>query len=472
MRINVPFDVLEEFEHMADIHIRLYKRHDEYRLALTKLMEKLQKNPNKNRAILVAGDVVHAKTDMSPEMVELASEFLRNLADIAPTFVIAGNHDLNLSNMNRLDSLSPIIKNLNHPNLHYLKHSGVYQVADVDLAVFSILDDREQWPSVEDCRTDARKIALYHGPVHGAQTDIKYVITNRHTTVNTFDGFDMTLLGDIHKYQVLQERSEGKPVIVYSSSLIQQNHGETVKGHGWCTWNLADCTHTFNELENDYGYYTLELQDGKINFPTDMPKNVRLRLFTGTADTSLVKKTTAALRKRYNIIELSINKNRLNQNVAMNRKGTHLTTDVTNINTQNTLIQDWIERNHETVDEELMKKIVDVNTKLNASISHDDQSRNIHWRPLKFTFSNMFSYGENNEINFEDMQGIHGIFAQNASGKSSSMDALIFCLYDKTPRAFKGDHIMNNRRDQFECELKFEINQETYFIRRIGNRKK
>jgi len=52
------------------------------------------------------------------------------------------------------------------------------------------------------------------------------------------------------------------------------------------------------------------------------------------------------------------------------------------------------------------------------------------------------------------------------------MDALIFCLYDKTPRAFRGDHIMNNRKDQFECELKFEINQEIYYIRRIGNRKK
>jgi DNA repair exonuclease SbcCD ATPase subunit len=472
MRIDVPFDILEETDHVADVHIRLYKRHDEYRLALARFYEKLRKNTNKNRAIVVAGDVVHAKTDMSPEMVELASEFLRNLADIAPTFVIAGNHDLNLSNVNRLDSLSPIIKNLNHPNLHYFKHSGVYQVADVDFAVFSILDDRDQWPTIQDCRPEARKIALYHGPVHGAQTDIKYVITNRHTTTDTFDGFDIAMLGDIHKYQILQERSERKPVIVYSSSLIQQNHGETVKGHGWCTWNLADCTHTFNELENDYGYYTLELQDGKINFPTDMPKNVRLRLFTGTADTSLVKKTTAALRKRYNIIELSINKNRLNQTSAMNRKGTHLTTDVTNINTQNTLIQDWIERNHETVDDELMKKILDVNTKLNAAINHDDQSRNIHWRPLKFTFSNMFSYGENNEINFEDMHGIHGIFAQNASGNSSSMDALIFCLYDKTPRAFKGDHIMNNRRDQFECELKFEINQETYYIRRTGTRKK
>lgn len=469
MRIDVPFKKLRKIEHTADIHIRLFKRHDEYREAFNTFYDQLRQKDLSDGVIVVAGDILHAKTDMSPEMVELASEFLRNLADIAPTFIIAGNHDLNLSNMNRLDSLTPIIKNLNHPNLHYFKHSGIYQVADVDFAVFSILDDREQWPDVHDCRKTAKKIAMYHGPVHGAQTDIKYVITNRHVSVDTFAGYDIVLLGDIHKYQILQESN---PVIVYSSSLIQQNHGESLRNHGWCSWNVDDCTHVFNELPNAYGYYTLELIEGKINFPTDMPKNVRLRLFTGNADTSLIKKTTAALRKRYNVIELSINKNRFNTSSPSYRKGTHITTDVTNVNTQNSLIQDWLERNHETIDDELMKKIASVNNKLNAQINHDDHSRNIHWRPLKFTFSNMFSYGEGNEIDFEKMQGLHGVFAPNASGKSSSMDALIFCLYDKTPRAFRGDHIMNNRKDMFECELKFEIDQDIYFIRRTGTRKK
>jgi DNA repair exonuclease SbcCD ATPase subunit len=235
---------------------------------------------------------------------------------------------------------------------------------------------------------------------------------------------------------------------------------------------VETCSHQFIELPNAYGYYTLELQDGNIGFPVDMPKNVRLRLFTGTAETILVKKTTAALRKRYNIIELSINKTRLKQTPSPLRKGATLIADTTNISTQNKLIQDWIEWNHETVDEELMRKIIDINLNINAKISHEDQSRNIHWRPLKFNFSNMFSYGENNEIHFENMQGIHGIFAQNASGKSSSIDALIFCLYDKTPRAFRGDHIMNNRKNAFECELKFDINEEIYYIRRTGTRKK
>jgi DNA repair exonuclease SbcCD nuclease subunit len=236
MKIDVPFTKLKTIAHCADIHIRLYKRHDEYREVFASFYDQLRKADLTEGVIVVAGDILHAKTDMTPELIELASEFLRTLADIAPTLVIAGNHDLNLSNMNRLDSLTPIIKNLNHPNLHYLKHSGVYEIADADFAVLSILDSRDQWPSAKDCRKKAHKIAMYHGPVNGAQTDIKYVITDRHVDSSTFGGYDIVLLGDIHRYQVLQESN---PVIVYSSSLIQQNHGESLRNHGWCLWNVG-----------------------------------------------------------------------------------------------------------------------------------------------------------------------------------------------------------------------------------------
>ena len=471
MIIDVPFSTLKKLGHVADLHIRLVKRHDEYREVLALLYDQLRSADLSEGAIVVAGDIVHAKTDMSPEMVEMASEFLKNLADIAPTIVIAGNHDLNLSNMSRLDSLSPIIKSLNHPNLHYFKHSGIYQVADTDFVVYSILDDREEWPSVADARPNAKKIGLYHGPVHGAQTDSNYVISNRHTEVSLFDGLDAVLLGDIHKYQVLQLRHNNKPVVAYASSLIQQNHGESLTGHGWCLWDLTnDFKHKFMPVYNNFGYYTLELDGENVVLPTDMPKNVRLRLFTGTADASAVKKIVAVLRKQYNIIELSLNKSR-NNTVVVPAQPNVTVTDINNVDTQNTLIQDWIERHYENVDDDLMKKILDVSSKMNAQVNHEDQSRNIHWRPVKFTFSNMFSYGEN-EINFGDMKGVYGVFAPNASGKSSSMDALIFCLYDKTPRAFKGDHIMNNRCDKFSCELYFEINEDKYFIRRTGARKK
>ncbi len=112
--LTTHIEKLETILHLADIHIRLFKRHAEYQDVFTQLYDDLRKRDLKNTAIVVAGDIVHSKTDMSPEMVRVTSEFLSTLADIAPTIIIAGNHDLNLANLNRLDALSPIVDNLNH----------------------------------------------------------------------------------------------------------------------------------------------------------------------------------------------------------------------------------------------------------------------------------------------------------------------------------------------------------------------
>ena len=63
-----------------------------------------------------------------------------------------------------------------------------------------------------------------------------------------FKGFNFALLGDIHKMQTMQEYKQGrvtKPVVRYCGSLVQQNHGETLTGHGLSVWNVKDrlCSH-------------------------------------------------------------------------------------------------------------------------------------------------------------------------------------------------------------------------------------
>ena len=476
-KIKVPFTKLQHVVAVADIHIRLFKRHQEYVECFEQFYADIAHKQSMgltNFIIYVGGDIVHAKTDMSPEMVQLASRFLNSLADIAPTIVIAGNHDLNLANTHRLDALTPIIENLNHSNLHYLKRSGVYRIADTDFAVHSILDDRELWPNSSDC-TAGTKIALYHGPLYGAKTDTNYTITDRHVNIDTFNGYDIVLLGDIHRYQVLQEADREKklPVVVYSSSVIQQNHGESASGHGWCLWNIPDRTHEFVELYSKYKYYTLEMVGNKLIFPTNMPENIRLRLFTGNADETVIKKTVSTLRRKYNIIELSVNRTKYTTGVDKVRMDVLSLGDLTSVNVQNNLIQEWLKNSHGTqISDVLLDRVLSINKKLNNELAHEDQSRNVHWRPIQLKFSNIFSYGEDNVISFDDMSGTYGIFAPNASGKSASMDALVFALFDKTPRAFRGDHIMNNRKSNFDIELRFEVDQREYVIHRRGTRKK
>ena len=72
--------------HFADTHIRNLKYHEEYRFVFKQMYQKLR--DQKVDMIVHCGDLAHTKTQLSPEYFALAAEFLKNLADIAPTYII------------------------------------------------------------------------------------------------------------------------------------------------------------------------------------------------------------------------------------------------------------------------------------------------------------------------------------------------------------------------------------------------
>ena len=157
-----------KFAHIADTHIRNLKYHKEYRAVFQELYKNLRKE--KPDYIIHCGDIAHTKTQISPEFVEMCTDFFRNLADIAPTYVILGNHDGNLKNSSRQDALTPIAAALNHPNLHLLKDSGETVLDDgFALNVLSVFDT-DNW--VEPTSYDRVNIALYHGSISGCKTDL------------------------------------------------------------------------------------------------------------------------------------------------------------------------------------------------------------------------------------------------------------------------------------------------------------
>jgi DNA repair exonuclease SbcCD ATPase subunit len=84
----------------------------------------------------------------------------------------------------------------------------------------------------------------------------------------------------------------------------------------------------------------------------------------------------------------------------------------------------------------------------------------------------MFSYGENNRVNFTKLNGIIGMFAPNAAGKSSLLDALSFCLFDTCTRAFKADNVLNNKKKDFFCKVNFEIDGQNYFVERVAKKQR
>ena len=263
-----------KFAHLADTHIRNLKYHKEYREVFSKLYEKIKQE--KVDYIIHCGDIAHTKTQISPEFVDLCSSFLNNLANIAPTYVILGNHDGNLRNSNRQDALTPIVNALQNPNLHLLKNSGEVILNDeFTINVLSVFD-RDNWKTPSN--TDRTNIALYHGSVSGVVTDTGWKMESGEDDVNIFNNFDYGFLGDIHKTNQSVDK-HGK--VRYPGSTVQQNHGET-NDKGFLVWDIKDknsfkCAH--HVIENPKPFVTIKLTPkGRLPNKITVKTGARLRL--------------------------------------------------------------------------------------------------------------------------------------------------------------------------------------------------
>lgn len=457
--------------HIADLHIRNLKRHKEYKEVFDKFLQEVKDNDLGDEAVIyLAGDIAHAKTEMSPELIKMISWFLSECSKLHHTFLITGNHDCNLNNNYRLDALSPIVENLNNNRIHYLKDTQVYDFKNLTFVVYSILDDKKNWPSADEVKGE-NKICLFHGPVNKAQTDIGYTVSSNSFTADMFDGFDMALLGDIHKRQNL---GEGYEWVVYAGSFVQQNHGELLENHGYLLWDVESRTYTEHNIHNDYGFLTIDIKDGQVpewvydEVNTILPKFPKIRLrFTNTTATD-VKLTITELKKLFDVSEVTVTRTdtlsqlKNNENINKNIVG-----NVRDETFQNKLIKEYLETQFLLEDDDL-EEIGKINKEINSRIDDSKGSQNIVWYPKSFEFSNMFSYGESNKLRFNKANGIIGIFAPNASGKSSLFDALSFCIYDKTSRTYLAKNILNNRKSNFYCKFNFEINGIDFFVERKG----
>ena len=459
-KIDIPLKKIKYIHHISDVHIRNLKRHAEYEQVFEKLYKKIKQN-REDSIIYIGGDIAHSKTDMSPELVDQTSRFLKSLSEICPTIVITGNHDCNLNNLNRLDVLTPIINNLNLPNLHYLKRSGVYDIADMSFVVWDVWEDEEDYIKASDFKADT-KVVLYHGTVDRSKTDVGFSLPGK-VTIDYFDGYDLGLIGDIHKRQYLNNEK----TIAYCGSLIQQNHGESI-GHGYLLWEVETKKSEYIEIPNDYGYYTIDIDKGIVPDVKGMPKKARLRVRVSNTNGIELKKALAIIHHRYGIKDVTITK--VDRRDVGSSNNEMVIGDVNDTDYQYELIEDYLKRNHAITDETLVK-IKKLNEEINNELPPARVKRNINWKLKHFEFSNMFCYGENNYVDFTQLDGIVGMFAPNASGKSTLLDALSFCLFDITSRTTRAASVLNNKKNNFYCKVNFEVGGLDYFIERKASKR-
>jgi DNA repair exonuclease SbcCD ATPase subunit/DNA repair exonuclease SbcCD nuclease subunit len=462
--IDIGIDKIDKIYHVSDIHIRTLKRHKEYREVFRNMFDYIARTSTPNSIAVVTGDIVHSKLDMSPELVQMLVDFFNGF-DI-PTIVILGNHDMNLNNMHRIDAVSPVLDVIRNPMITFVKENGLFEMGGITWNHMAVDVAPSDYIMAKDFEA-TYKIALHHGAVHTAKTDIGYQISNEHVTTDLFAGHDLTLLGDIHKpAQFLNDEQ----TIAYPGSLIQQNHGEALD-HGILVWDIEKRSAEFVEIQNDYGYVTLEVDGTNIvKSPHRMPNKPRVRIKFNDTSAADMKKLIATIRKKYDVQDITIQRNV--SGAETNVTSSFTIGNVRDVEYQNTLITDFIAVNHPQATPEETDAIRHINRMINSKLPAVESVRHMTWHPIQFEFENMFSYGEHNIINFENLQDVCGLFAANTSGKSSLLDAITYTIFDKCSKTGKAHEVLNNKKNSFYGKFTFEMNGVTYTIERTGIKQK
>jgi DNA repair exonuclease SbcCD ATPase subunit len=450
--------------HIADVHWRGLSRHEEYIIAFKRFFKKAKEL--KPDVIYLGGDIVHSKTQgISPELIQSLCWWFTNLAKVCPVHVILGNHDGLILNRDRQDAITPIINALDNPDIHLYKYSGVYSTGHegFNWCVFSCFDE-DEWCKVKPS-DDSVDIALYHGAVRGSLTDTDWQIDGE-INIDVFESYDFALLGDIHKRQFLNEEK----TVAYCGSTIQQNYGECQE-KGFLLWDIKskdDFDVEFHSIDPVYPFITVDWRgtaQETLEYCESMPRQSRFRIraknFISQIDSKWLQKQ---LKKSCNAKEVvfKIDSSFESENFITDDTDERL--DLRSGEVHKTLLRNYY--GGQIIEDEHWQHLDTMVEKYLSEITNDaNDRRHVKWSINKIMFDNMFSYGEDNLINFDSMPGITGIFGRNARGKSSIVGSIAYGLFNTTDRgSISNIHVINSRRNNCKVSLDITINGQPYRI--------
>jgi len=449
--------------HLADVHIKNLKYHDIYQDVFGQLYETAKNE--KVDAIICCGDIAHTKTNISPEFVDMASRFFNNLADIAPLYIIAGNHDGNLRNLDRQDAITPIVEAINRKEIFFLKNSGECQLNDkITLNVLSIFD-RDNWIKPTD--VNKINIALYHGAIEGSRTDTGWAMKETDDDISIFDDFDYALLGDIHKRQFLGNSfSSRKGNVAYPGSLVQQNFGEEID-KGALLWDIQE-KNKFTvkpiNFKNPSPFITINYdpaEDLKLQ-PNSFLRVILDKFYSRDK----ILKIKEEIHKKCDPRSIVVIEKRVDDTQRVTETSKSQKLNLRDENVQSQLIKEYLQQDN--LDEDTIKSVLDLNTKYNleAEIS-DDCARNVKWSLSSLEWNNLFNYEEDNKILFDELSGVVGVFGKNYSGKSSIIDSLLYTIFNSTSKKIrKNFDVVNEKRTSGDGRAIIKIRGEDFSIKR------
>ena len=443
--------------HLADIHIQ-DRRRGIYAEIFDQLYIKL-KECNVD-LIVVAGDIFDNKMRASANNLADVTAFLTNLSNIAPVVAIAGNHDTNCLVPDSLDLLTPLLRENRHlqpPRFNYWRYSGVYYAHDI---IWSVIATDGEQPSEEIEQEVKSKypgkthICLFHEEVNNAKMPNGSTISNFKLNFQTFDRYDFSMGGHIHNRQIFT------PTAAYCGSLIQQNIGESVTGHGFLIWNTITKEISGVDIISDRGFIRIHIDENgnDVTIPP-IPKNPEyweVVYLSNTVDAEIIQNYTKQFGSQPRAVRYLTNETQT------------LSTDIEENNIHNIQISAAELQTHETIIREILG-----NDEIADGVMQLHKERYIpqqyisggKFRLLNIAFDNMYAFGVDNYVDFTKLEKcVSGVIAPNHTGKSSLIDTILFALYDEHPRSSVKKDIVNVDAQICKLRLEFELDGKTGFI--------
>jgi len=455
--------------HTADIHIRSLSRHDEFRKTFQLMIDDCRRQAVDH--IFIGGDIFHTKTTgISPEYIDLMTWWLNSMAEVAEVHMMLGNHDGNLVNMSRQDAVSPVVDAINNPRVHLYKKSGLYEFTPgFTFCVFSLFDE-VGWKNVVPAK-DKVNIACFHGSVRECLTETDWKVEeglNR----EFFSNYDFTFLGDIHRRQNLVFR-DGKPVMAYPGTLIQQNYAESLD-HGYLLWDIRDQNDwdvSFRQLPNEKPFVTIDWVDDvetTLQLAKKYPVGSRFRIRSQShlrqdemhSISESLKTSMSALEVTYKSDDFISTKEIITDGESITKS------DLRSADVLLKFFNDFKE-DAELTQEETVAASDQIKQCLSAVTEDDYVVRGSKWSLNQLKWDNTFAYGENNAIDFDKLRGIVGIFGANRTGKSSIVGTMMYSLFNTTDRGpMKNIYVCNVRKPHCYTRAVITHNGITYAMER------
>lgn len=518
--------------HLSDVHIRRgnyeKSRYDEYKGVFLNLFLCLDNMGIQweNLLIVLTGDIFHDKGVIEPCGIDLFNVLVHGLAKRGKVVIIAGNHDMRQEhiasneNGNKADLIGTL-KGAFPKDVWYLDKTGVYEFDNVGIGLVVIDDilDKGNTTGLSQTLPEFPKVSGFSDKVsvkialsHLAVKEFGMFGSNDLPSVNWFCEYDVAMLGDIHKRKCARGNGQFGRLQWwgYAGSLIQQNFGESLEGHGLLLWNVEHEQIEVDaiDVKNDYGYLLLasrleskELEQFIAKAPNKIHVRLRLEVKNVAEDCMVVEKIAKKYGKTILSMSHQVETKGAHTREAMQCGGqVDLSADINSVDSwleyvkaqhptsgesviqylrdmqllcldmndleNNVPIQKMQQINNRNLD--LKKGVIDVQSMM-------DHLDNKGHKPLKFKMLSwdwVLCYGSSNVFDFGNIESSIALLnGKNASGKSSFVEIIVLALFgegipSRSNKHFSARLVHHDKplRAQSSVQLAFLLGDEEFTI--------